>query len=142
MTSGPERYAPPDRRSPKRLGDVDQAATNVSEGENKIRPFAPGDVAYFPRPGGEVEAANDPAAENLISALIRRVAGESMDEIDRVIRELEGVRDMLRHEGERVSRELAGYASLSHASMTAMKVIADTLEEWKGAARDKSGQRN
>jgi len=141
MTSGPERYAPPDWRPPKKLADVDQAATNASGGENKIRPFAPRDVAHLRQPGGEVEAANDHAAENLISALIRRVAGESMDEIDRVIRELEGVRDILRHEGERVSRELAGYASLSHASMTAMKVIGDTLEEWKGA-RDKSGQRN
>ena len=56
-----------------------------------------------------------------------------MEEIDRVIRELEGVRDMLRNEGERVSREIAGYASLSHASMTAMKVIADSLKQWKDA---------
>jgi len=139
MTSGPERYAPPDRRPPKKLSDVDQAATNASEGENKIREFVPRDVAYLHRPGGEVDAANDPAAEDLVNALIRRVAGESMDEIDRVIRDLEGVRAMLRNEGERVSRELAGYASLSHASMTAMKVIADTLEQWKGA-RDKLGR--
>jgi hypothetical protein len=41
--------------------------------------------------------------------------------------------DMLRREGERVSRELAGYASLNHASMTAMKVIGDSLKQWKGA---------
>ena len=74
----------------------------------------------------------DPAAENL-NALIRRIAGASMEEIDRVIIELQGVRDMLRSEGERVSRELAGYASLSHASMTAMKVIGDSLKQWKDA---------
>jgi hypothetical protein len=54
-----------------------------------------------------------------------------MDEIDGVIRDLEGVRDMLRNEGERVSREIAGYASLSHASMTAMKVIADSIRQLK-----------
>ena len=76
--------------------------------------------------------ATDPAAENL-NALIRRVAGASMEEIDRVILELQGVRDMLRSEGERVSRELSGYASLSHASMTAMKVIGDSLKQWKDA---------
>ena len=74
----------------------------------------------------------DPATDNL-NALIRRVAGASMDEIDRVILELQGVRDLLRSEGERVSRELAGYASLSHASMTAMKVIADSVKQWKDA---------
>ena len=69
-------------------------------------------------------------ADNL-SVLIRRVSGASMEEIDRVILELQGVRDMLRNEGERVGREIAGYASLSHASMTAMKVIGDSLSNGK-----------
>jgi hypothetical protein len=58
-----------------------------------------------------------------------------MEEIDRVILELQGVRDMLRSEGDRVTREIAGYASLSHAAMTAMKVIGDSLTQWKSAPR-------
>ena len=37
----------------------------------------------------------------------------------------------VRSEGERVGREIAGYASLSHAAMTAMKVIGDSLINWK-----------
>jgi hypothetical protein len=56
-----------------------------------------------------------------------------MEEIDRVIAELQTVRDMLHKEGDRVSREIAGYASLSHAAMTAMKVIGDSLTQWKSA---------
>ena len=80
------------------------------------------------------------AAENL-NDLTRRVAGALMEEIDRVIFELRSVRDMLRDEGERVSREIAGCASLSHASMTAMKVIADGLKQWKDAP-DMSGPRS
>ena len=67
--------------------------------------------------------------------LVKRVSGASMDEIDRVILELQGVRDMLRNEGERVTREIAGYASLSHAAMTAMKVIGDSLTQWKSAPK-------
>jgi len=51
------------------------------------------------------------------------------------------VRDMMRNEGERVSREIAGYASLSHAAATAMKVIADSIHQWKDAP-DKSGPRS
>jgi hypothetical protein len=43
---------------------------------------------------------------------------------------------MLRSEGERVGREIAGYASLSHAAMTAMKVIGDSLMQWKRAPND------
>lgn len=148
--SGPERYAPdrrpsdkqvaerlapsperpaPERLAPERLGDIDQAAANAFEGE--IREFVRRDVSAVRRPRGEVETVGDPVADNL-NALIKRVSGASMEEIDRVILELQSVRDMLRNEGERVSREVAGYASLSHAAMTAMTVIADSLTQWKG----------
>ena len=136
--SGPEKYAPPDRRPPEKLSNVDQETANAVEGE--IREFVRRDVALPHRQRNEVDAANGPAAENL-NALIQRVAGDSMEEIDRVIRELESVRDMLRNEGERVSREVAGYASLSHAATTAMKVIADSIKQWKDAP-DKSGPRS
>jgi len=137
--SGPEKYAPPDRRPSEKLSTVDQATANAVEGE--IREFVRRDVASVPhRQRSEVDSSNGPAAENL-NALIRRAAGDSMEEIDRVIRELESVRDMLRNEGERVSREVAGYASLSHAATTAMKVIADSIKQWKDAP-DKSGPRS
>jgi hypothetical protein len=52
-----------------------------------------------------------------------------MDEIDYVIRELESVREMLRSEGEPVSREIAGYTDLSRASMSAIQTIADSLKK-------------
>jgi hypothetical protein len=127
--TGPEQFAPKSG-VPEKLGEVDQAAATAFEGE--IREFVRRDVATLRRQRSEGDAAADPAAENL-NALIRRVAGASMEEIDRVILELQGIRDMLRSEGERVSRELSGYASLSHASMTAMKVIGDSLKQWKDA---------
>src|ERR1019366_5011020 len=136
--SGPEKFAPRDRRPPEKQSDVDQAAANAVEGE--IREFVRRDASFLHRQHSEVDAANDPAAETL-NALIRRVAGDSMEEIDRVIRELESVRDMLRNEGERVSRELAGYASLSHAASAAMNVIADSIKQWKDEP-DKSGPRS
>ena len=130
--SGPEKYAP---NVPEKLGEIDQAAATAFEGE--IREFVRRDVAFLRRQRNEPEVANDPATENL-NVLIRRVAGASMEEIDRVILELQGVREMLRSEGERVSRELSGYASLSHASMTAMKVIGDSLKQWKEAPINQS----
>jgi hypothetical protein len=115
---GPEIYAPPNRRAPEQLSDVDR-------------------VAFLHRQRSEADPPNDPAPENL-NSLIRRVAGASMEEIDRVILELQSVRDMLRNEGERLTREIAGYARLGHASMTATKVIADSLKQWKDAP-NKSG---
>jgi hypothetical protein len=123
---GPERFAP--RRAPEKLGDLDKAVTAF---EGEIREFVRRDVAMPRRPQNDPAPA-DPAADNL-NALIRRVSGASMEEIDRVILELQGVREMLRQEGDRVSREVSGYASLSHAAMTAMKVIGDSLTHWKSA---------
>ncbi len=63
--------------------------------------------------------------------MIERIAGASFDEIDRVIAELQVMKDMLRQEGERVQREIVGYASLSHSATTSMKVIPESLTQWK-----------
>ena len=130
-THGPDKPVS-ERRAPEKLGNISEAAANAFEGE--IREFVRRDVAPR-RPATAAEGtAHEPVADNL-NALIRRVSGASMEEIDRVIAELQTVRDMLRHEGERVSREVAGYASLSHAAMTAMKVIGDSVTQWKSAPR-------
>jgi hypothetical protein len=134
--SGPEAFAP-NRRPPENLSEADQAVAIAFEGE--IREFVRRDVAHLRRQRSEAEPAADPIAEN-INVLIRRVSNASMEEIDRVILELQSVRDMLRNEGERVGREIHGYASLSHAAMTAMKVIGDSLGQWKNAP-NKSGPR-
>ena len=103
-----ETYAPLEQRPLAKLGDIER-------------------VGHRQR---SEDAANDPTAENL-NEVVRRVAGASMDEIDRVIRTLENVRDMIRSDGERVTREIAGYASLGRSTTTAMKVIVDSLKQWK-----------
>ena len=116
-----------ERRGPERLSEVDAAVTAF---EGEIREFVRRDVSIARRPQNDAEQPIDALPENL-NALIRRISTTSMEEIDRVILELQGVREMLRNEGDRVARELAGYASLSHAAMTAMKVIGDSLAQWK-----------
>jgi hypothetical protein len=124
---GPELYAP-QRNTPPKLGDIEEAA-NPFEGE--VREFARRDVGGEPWPRDLTPNAQ-PNTDHM-NALIKRVASASVEEIDRVILELHGVREMLRGEGERVSREIATYASLSQAAMTAMKVIGDSLTQWKNA---------
>ena len=128
---GPEIYAP-NRKPLEKLSDADQAAATF---EGEIREFVRRDVAFLRRQRPEADTPTEPVSDNL-NGLIRRVSGASMEEIDRVILELQGVREMLRSEGERVGREIAGYASLSHAAMTAMKVISDSLTQWKNWSRN------
>lgn len=136
---GPEKYAPPNRRPTDKTSDVGQEAANAVESE--MRQFVRRDVSFLHPRLAEDSAATNAKNENL-NALVQRIAADSMEEIDRVIRELENVRDMLRVEGERVGRELAGYASLSHAAATAMKVIHDSVRVWKDAPEKSGGPRS
>jgi hypothetical protein len=111
----------------------------VSEVEEGIREFVRNDIAYLRRPVAvsAPEATLDPSAEatvNNVNSLIHRVAGTSVSEIEKLISELEAVRDLLHAEGQRVQREIAGYAQLSQAAMKSTRMIADNVQQWKRAA--------
>jgi hypothetical protein len=112
----------------------------VSEVEEGIREFVRNDIAYLRRPAataGTPEAPLDPGAEatvNNVNSLIHRVAGTSVSEIDKLISELEALREMLHAEGQRVQREISGYAQLSQAAMKSTRMIADNVQQWKRAA--------
>ena len=107
----------------RRLGEIDQTAGQGFEGQ--IREFIRRD---FSRRRARDEAGSD---TDSVSNVIDRVSAASVEEIDRVIGELQEMREMLRREGERVRRELTGYAGLSQSAMASMKVIADTLAQFK-----------
>ena len=113
----------------ERTGEIDQAAATaaVEQVEGEIRAFVRRDVSVFRRRQQETSEA----AVDSINSVIDRVSGASVVEIERVISELSTVRDMLRSEGERVQREISGYASLSQAAMTSMKIIGDSVVQWK-----------
>jgi hypothetical protein len=113
----------------RRLGEVDRVAGQGFEGE--IREFIRRDVSLRRRP--QYESVQDTGVENATN-LIDRVAGASIEEIDRLIVELQGMRLMLQREGERVRHELTGYAGLSQSALTSMKIIADTLAQFKPEA--------
>jgi hypothetical protein len=119
--------------------DSDLAA--VSEVEEGIREFVRNDVAYLRRPApsmvSSIEPALEPTAEatvNNVNSLIQRVAGTSLAEIEKLIAELESLRDLLHAEGQRVQREISGYAQLSQAAMKSTRMIADNVTQWKRAA--------
>jgi len=116
--------------------DNDLAA--VSEVEAGIRDFVRNDVAYLRRPAAtSPEPALDAGTEsavNSVTSLIQRVAGTSLSEIENLISELEGLRDVLHAEGQRVQREIASYAQLSQAAMKSTRMIAENVTQWKRAA--------
>jgi len=119
--------------------EVDSNLAAVSEVEAGIRDFVRNDIAYLRRPAvtSPETAPLDASAEatvNNVNSLIQRVAGSSLAEIEKLISELESLRDILHAEGQRVQREISGYAQLSQAAMKSTRMIADNVTQWKRAA--------
>ena len=126
--------------------EVDSNLAAVSEVEAGIRDFVRNDIAYLRRPSvtspetAPTTAAalplepNTEATVNNVNSLIQRVAGTSLAEIEKLISELESLRDLLHAEGQRVQREISGYAQLSQAAMKSTRMIADNVTQWKRAA--------
>jgi hypothetical protein len=121
--------------------EEDNNVDAVSEVEAGIRDFVRNDIAYLRRPAPSMVSSNEAAVEpsneaavNNVNSLIQRVAGTSLSEIENLISELESVRDLLHAEGQRVQREIAGYAQLSQAAMKSTRMIADNVAQWKRTA--------
>ena len=111
----------------------------VSEVEAGIRDFVRNDIAYLRRPTHAMPSSTETTPEpeatvNNVNSLIQRVAGSSLAEIENLIAELESLRDLLHSEGQRVQREISGYAQLSQAAMKSTRMIADNVAQWKRTA--------
>jgi hypothetical protein len=117
--------------------EMDTNLAAVSDVEAGIREFVRNDIAYLRRPpqvSTEPLEPNTEATVNNVNSLIQRVAGTSLAEIEKLISELESLRDLLHAEGQRVQREISGYAQLSQAAMKSTRMIADNVTQWKRAA--------
>src|SRR6201986_5026428 len=132
-----------DEAEPTEVVDVDNNLAAETEVEAGIRDFVRNDIAYLRRPmavnatEAPTQASLDPGAEatvNNVNSLIQRVAGTSLAEIEKLISELEGLREILHAEGQRVQREISGYAQLSQAAMKSTRMIADNVTQWKRSA--------
>ena len=135
---------------PEKIEDTENEADGgfaASEVEAGIRDFVRNDIAYLRRPAAgtppeqpqpqpqppALDTSADSAVNN-VNSLIQRVAGTSLSEIENLISELESLRDVLHAEGQRVQREISGYAQLSQAAMKSTRLIADNVAQWKRTA--------
>jgi hypothetical protein len=120
------------------ITEEDKNLAAVTEVEAGIRDFVRKDVAYLRRTPAtpSTDAPADTSAEAAVSSvntLIHRVAGASQRNRN-LIAELEGLRTLMHNEGQRIQRELAGYAQLGQTAMKSTRMIADNLAQWKRTA--------
>jgi hypothetical protein len=108
----------------KQVETEDGSETQV---EGEIREFVrrdPSSLRRTPESDSEIVANN-------IGTLLQRVAGTSVQDIDRLIAELQTLRDVLESEGARVQREITHYAQMSQTAMQSTKIISESLAGWK-----------
>jgi hypothetical protein len=134
--NNPVVNTPPPRPAAGKSGEErprspDEAMATLANVEGEIREFVRRDVAPAPRRLPPVDGGD--GAPGNINALVERISGGSIREIDALIAELTVVRDYLVVEGERVQREVANFAQVSQAATASAKVILESMGQWKGA---------
>ncbi len=66
---------------------------------------------------------------------LARLTLNSIDRLERLMSEIQQMRDFLRSEGERVQREIVNYAQLNqNVALAATKIEAETVGTWKSTA--------
>jgi hypothetical protein len=109
-------------------GEYDQSAERPVEGE--LREFVSRDVVT--RLGRQPDNESEIAAGN-INSVLQRASATTIHEIDKLIAELEALRDKLHSEGARVQREIIQYATFTQATLQSTKIIAESLMQWQQA---------
>ncbi len=100
----------------------------VEELDQEIREIVRHEV--LTNPGRQPENEGELEASKVYS-LLQRVSATSLQEIDKLIAELESSRDMLQSEAARVQREIVQYSTLSQAARQSTKIITESLTQLK-----------
>jgi hypothetical protein len=69
---------------------------------------------------------SDVAAIN-VGSLVQRVSGTSVQEIEKLVAELQILRDILQNEAARVQHEIVKYAILTQGARQSMRTISESL---------------
>ncbi len=99
--------------------------------ETGVQEFPRRDPRPYRRPADPVGGGGGEGFVNQASSVVQRVAVSSVSEIDRLIAELETLREFLRQEGVRIQREIDGYARLSEEAIKSTKIIGESVTQWK-----------
>jgi len=112
------------------IAEHDRNQSVETEPEAEIREFVRRDVVS--NPGRQPENESQLVASN-INSLLQRTTATSVQEIDKLITELQTLSSMLHSESSRVQREIVQYSTFTQATLRSTKIIAESLEQWKKA---------
>jgi hypothetical protein len=111
-------------------------ARYTAENDQPLDTEVDGEIHEFMRREMVTDPARQPENEselvaNNLNSLLQRATGTSVQEIDKLITELQMLRDTLQSEAARVQSEIVEYATLSQAALHSTKIIAESLTQLK-----------
>lgn len=109
---------------------VEHGQLAETEVEAEIRAFVRRDVMANRERHPDKESE---MAASSINAVLDRASTSSVQEIDKLIAELQTLSDTLDNERARVQHEIVQYSSLTRAALKSTKVIAESLTRFKNA---------
>ena len=115
------------RQTPNSVEHDQPAETEV---EVEIREFVRRDVVTNRERQPENESE---MVANSVNSVLQRATTASVQEIDKLITELQTLRHMLHSKGAQVQREIVQYSTLTTAALHSTKIIAESLTQLKRA---------
>src|SRR6266536_2095361 len=82
----------------------------------------------------QVRAESGNGSVTNLNSLAQSISGPSVREIEKVILQLQDLRDHLIHESQQVQRAITEYAQLSQATVKSTEIIAENLAQWRQPA--------
>jgi hypothetical protein len=110
---------------------ANEAVEVFSKLEGGIRELVRDTTASQPQQGNDNELA-----ASSIGSLLQRVSGTSLQEIEKLITELQILREMLQNEAVRVEREIVEYAALVQNARQSMRTISESVGFWQNDRDD------
>jgi len=103
---------------------VNEGVEAFSKLESKIGELARRDATAL-----RLKQAND--SELNVGSLVQKVSGTAVQDVEKLIAELQMLRGKLQNEAARVQREMVGYAVLLQDARKSIDTISDSLSFWK-----------
>ena len=114
---------------PEQFTLADTPMTDVAEGDANL---VPADASSASPPTVPPDPEPEVGSDN-VSSLVQNLGAPSIDELEKIIGELQQARTYLKSESERIERETVGYTELSQTAMESVRIIAETVGEWRKA---------
>ena len=114
---------------PEQFTLADTPMTDVAEGDANL---VPADASSASPPTVPPDPEPEVGSDN-VSSLVQNLGAPSIDELEKIISELQEARTYLKSESERIERETVGYTELSQTAMESVRIIAETVGEWRKA---------